>query len=325
MLVTVTRDAFKLKQTFTISRGSRDVAEVLTVRLSKGGHTGRGECYPYARYGESLDSVTDQIRSVEVQLSEGLDRDGLRELMPAGAARNALDCALWDLEAKQTGIPVWQRAGLAAPQVITTAYTLSLDTPEAMQSAAAEHSSRPLLKIKLGGDGDLERLQAVRRGAPNSRLIVDANEGWSATDYDRLAPVMLDLGVTMVEQPLPSQQDDELLGRARPLTVCADESCHDVASLAALSGKYDMINIKLDKTGGLTEALALREAAIAAGFEIMVGCMVTSSLAMAPAMLIAQGAAVADLDGPLLLGEDRESAIVYNGSDMEPATAALWG
>ncbi len=325
MLVSVTRDAFKLKQTFTISRGSRDVAEVLTVQLTKGEHTGRGECYPYARYGESLDSVTEQIRAIEAQLSNGLDRHGLRELMPAGAARNAVDCALWDLEAKQSGVPVWKLAGLPAPETIITAYTLSLDTPDAMQAAAAEHSSRPLLKIKLGGEGDLERLQAVRRGAPDARLIVDANEGWSATDYDRLAPVMLELGVTMVEQPLPSQQDDELLGRTRPLTVCADESCHDVASLAGLSGKYDMINIKLDKAGGLTEALALRDAAITAGFEIMVGCMVTSSLAMAPAMLVAQGAAVADLDGPLLLGEDRQSAIVYNGSEMEPASAALWG
>jgi len=194
-----------------------------------------------------------------------------------------------------------------------------------MRASAAEHHTRPLLKIKLGGEGDLERLHAVREGAPNATLIVDANEGWTAIDYDALAPVMLDLGVAMVEQPLPQQNDTDLIGRSRPLTVCADESCHDVASLDALSGKYDMINIKLDKTGGLTEALALKAEAMERGFQIMVGCMVTSSLAMAPAMLVAQGAQFADLDGPLLLGEDRAVPIHYRGSVMDPAPRDLWG
>jgi len=266
---------------------------VLTVILTDGDVIGRGECYPYARYGESLDSVSQQIKSVEADLLNGLDRQSLRARMPAGAARNAIDCALWDLEAKRSGTPVWQLAGLSAPSAITTAYTLSLDAPEAMRASAAENADRPLLKIKLGGTGDLERLRAVREGAPNTTLIVDANEGWTASDYDALAPVMLSLGVSMVEQPLPQSDDAELAGRDRPLTVCADESCHDVASLDALSDKYDMINIKLD------------------GFDIMVGCMVTSSLAMAPAMLVAQGAAMADLDGPLLLAEDRDCPIQY--------------
>ena len=325
MKLSIQRDSFRLKQTFTISRGSRDVAEVLTVALTDGDLIGRGECYPYARYGESLDSVSAQIKSIESELVKGLDRETLRECMPAGAARNAVDCALWDLEAKRSGKPVWELAGLSAPSKITTAYTLSLDEPNVMRASAAENASRPLLKIKLGGIGDLDRLQAVREGAPEATLIVDANEGWSASDYDELAPIMLSLGVSMVEQPLPQSDDGELAGRERPLTVCADESCHDTASLDTLSDKYDMINIKLDKTGGLTEALELKAAALDRGFEIMVGCMVTSSLAMAPAMLVAQGAALADLDGPLLLAEDRDNAIHYNGSVMEPAPRALWG
>jgi len=321
----ITRDKFRLKQTFTISRGSRDVAEVLTVHLSDGEFIGRGECYPYARYDESLDSVSEQIKAIEADLANGLDTENLQKLMPAGAARNAVDCALWDLASKRSNTPVWQLAGLPEPQPIKTAYTLSLDTPEAMCASAQANAHRPLLKIKLGGKGDLDRLRAVRDGAPSATLIVDANEGWSASDYDSLAPVMLDLGVAMVEQPLPQSDDDELKGRARPLTVCADESCHGVASLDALVGKYDMVNIKLDKTGGLTEALALKAAAIERGFDIMVGCMVTSSLAMAPAMLVAQGAKVADLDGPLLLAEDRDAPIHYEGSEMSCAPRALWG
>jgi len=325
MQLIIRREAFRLRQTFTISRGSRNVANVLTVLLIDDDLVGRGECYPYARYGESLDSVTTQIQSIESEIINGLDRETLRQRMPAGAARNAIDCALWDLEAKRSGRPVWQLAGLSAPSNITTAYTLSLDEPDAMRVSAADNAHRPLLKIKLGGAGDLDRLRAVREGAPNATLIVDANEGWSVTDYDDLAPVMLSLGVSMVEQPLPQSNDFDLAGRNRPLTVCADESCHDVASLDSLFGKYDMVNIKLDKTGGLTEALDLKAAAIERGFEIMVGCMVTSSLAMAPAMLVAQGATLADLDGPLLLAEDREHPIRFDGSIMNPAPRELWG
>lgn len=321
MRIEVSRDVFPLAQVFTISRGSRTEAQVLTVRVSDGTHTGWGECVPYARYDETLQSVTDEIEGLPADVT----RPGLYDLLPAGAARNAVDCALWDLEAKQAGKRVWQLAGLSAPGPEITAYTLSLDTPAAMQAQAAQHAFRPLLKIKLGTPDDMPRLEAVRAGAPTSRIIVDANEGWSAQVYTDLAPHLVRLGVDLVEQPLPAGEDDALLGMARPVPVCADESCHDRASLPALKGKYDMINIKIDKTGGLTEALALRDAAVAEGYSVMVGCMVGSSLAMAPAALVAQGAAVVDLDGPLLLAEDRDAPLVYDESGVHPSTKDLWG
>ena len=321
MQIEITRDTFKLAQVFTISRGSRTEAKVLTVHLSDGGHTGRGECVPYARYSENLDSVEDQIRS----LSSSLDRHSLYEMLPAGAARNAVDCALWDLEAKKAGKRVWELAGLPAPRPEITAYTLSLDTPEAMEAQAAKNAYRPLLKIKLGTPDDMPRLEAVRRGAPKSRIIIDANEGWTAEVYSELAPHLVGLGVELVEQPLPAAQDDALIGMERPLPVCADESCHDRTSLAGLKGKYDVVNIKLDKTGGLTEALKLRDAALAEGYKVMVGCMVGSSLAMAPATLVAQGALVTDLDGPLLLAEDREEPLKFDCAGVHAPEPALWG
>jgi L-Ala-D/L-Glu epimerase len=318
---TVTPDVFPLARAFTISRGSRTHAHVLTVTLEADGAIGRGECVPYARYGESLDSVEAQIAG----LPERFNRAELQALLPPGAARNAVDCALWDLGAKRTGRPVWQLAGLPEPGPEITAYTLSLDTPEAMRAQAAENSRRPLLKVKLGTPDDLPRLEAVREGAPGPRLILDANEGWSIEDYARLAPALARLRVEMVEQPLPAGGDDALLGAERPVPLCADESCHDRASLPALRGKYDMVNIKLDKTGGLTEALALRDAALAEGFRIMVGCMIGSSLAMAPAILVAQGADVTDLDGPLLLAGDRTPALTFDARGVHPAPSDLWG
>ena len=321
MTLTLTHDAFPLAEVFTIARGSKTEARVLTVTVARDGATGRGECVPYARYGESMDSVADQIAT----LPESVTRAALQDLLPPGAARNAVDCALWDLEAKKAGKRVWQVAGLPAPGPLVTAYTLSLDTPDRMQEAAARNAARPVLKIKLGTPDDMARLEAVRAGAPGATIIVDANEGWTADVYADLAPHLLRLGVALVEQPLPAGQDGMLAEIARPVPVCADESCHDRATLAALRGKYDAINIKLDKTGGLTEALALREAAIAAGFGVMVGCMVGSSLSMAPAVLIAQGAAFVDLDGPLLLARDRAAAIPYEGSTMGVPEAALWG
>ena len=321
MDISVTRDVFRLAQVFTISRGSRTQAEVLTVRVSDGGVTGRGECVPYARYDETLDSVTAEIEG----LPEAFDRAALQELLPAGAARNAVDCALWDLEAKRAGVRVWELAGLPAPGPEVTAYTLSLDEPEAMRAQAAEHAHRPLLKIKLGTPDDMPRLEAVRAGAPEARIIVDANEGWSAKVYADLAPHLVRLGVSLVEQPLPSGDDEALIGMERPVPVCADESCHDRGSLAGLKGKYDVVNIKLDKTGGMTEALALRDAALAEGYKVMVGCMVGSSLAMAPATLVAQGALVTDLDGPLLLAEDRDNALTFDEAGVHPPDAALWG
>ncbi len=321
MRIAVTRDVFALAQAFTISRGSRTAAEVLTVTVTDGMMTGRGECVPYARYGETPDSVAAQIAALPGDLTQ----DSLQRLLPAGAARNAVDCALWDLAAKRAGLRVWDLLGLPAPQPQITAYTLSLDTPDAMQRQAALHASRPLLKIKLGTPDDMPRLEAVRRGAPEARIIVDANEGWTPGLYAELAPHLIRLGVAMVEQPLPAGQDDALAGMARPLPVCADESCHDRASLAGLRGKYDMVNIKLDKTGGLTEALALRTQARAAGFGIMVGCMVGSSLAMAPATLLAQDVAFTDLDGPLLLAHDRAEPLLYDTAGVHPPSAALWG
>ena len=321
MTIDVVAETFRLAETFTISRGSRDAAEVLTVSVREGDTVGRGECVPYKRYGETMESVADQIQG----LPGGITRQALQETLPPGAARNAVDCALWDLEAKQDGRRVWDIAGLAAPRPVVTAYTLSLDTPENMRSAAARHAHRPLLKIKLGGEGDMARLEAVRAGAPETRIIVDANEGWTADVYAGLAPHLVRLGVALVEQPLPAGDDDLLAEIERPLPVCADEAAHDRASLPELKGKYDMVNIKLDKTGGLTEALALRGDAEKAGFGIMVGCMVGTSLAMAPAILVAQSAAIVDLDGPLLLAEDRATPLEYDAEGLHPPRPELWG
>ncbi len=318
---TITRDVFKLAQVFTISRGSRTEAQVLTVCLSDGQHQGMGECVPYARYNETLDSVTAQIDA----LPDAFSRQDLYDLLPAGAARNAVDCALWDLAAKQAGKRVWDLIGLPAPKPEITAYTLSLDTPEAMREQAMKHAHRPLLKIKLGTPDDMPRLEAVRAGAPKAKIIVDANEGWSAEVYTDLAPHLVRLGVALVEQPLPAADDDALIGMDRPVPVCADESCHDTNSLPHLVGKYDVVNIKLDKTGGLTEALELKRSAIAAGYEIMVGCMVGSSLAMAPATLIAQGAMITDLDGPLLLAQDRDTPLKFDAAGVHPPHPDLWG
>lgn len=321
MQISVLTETFRLAQVFTISRGSRTEAHVLAVSIRKNGHEGRGECVPYARYGESLDSVADQVAGLPARF----DHADLPDLLPPGAARNAVDCALWDLAAKQSGRPVWQLAGLPAPGPEITAFTLSLDTPQAMREQAARNAHRPLLKIKLGTPDDMPRLEAVRAGAPAPRIIVDANEGWSAEVYADLAPHLLRLGVALVEQPLPAGKDEILAEMARPLPVCADESCHDRDSLAHLRGRYDMVNIKLDKTGGLTEALALKAAAQARGFGIMVGCMVGTSLAMAPAVLVAQGVGFTDLDGPLLLAEDRTPALFYDDAGVHPANPALWG
>ncbi|MDS9951467.1 MAG: N-acetyl-D-Glu racemase DgcA, partial [Planktomarina sp.] len=320
MHISVQFDTFQLAQVFTISRGSRTEAQVLTVRVERDGHVGWGECVPYARYGETLKSVASEIEGVDAR-----SRPELFEALPAGAARNALDCAFWDLEAKTAGVRVSDLAGLGPLKPEITAYTLSLGTPEMMETQAAKNAFRPLLKIKLGTTDDMPRLEAVRRGAPLSRIIVDANEGWSAAVYLDLAPHLVRLGVELVEQPLPSSDDDALLGLERVLPTCADESCHDRKSLVTMQAKYDFANIKLDKTGGLTEALALKDAAQAAGFGIMVGCMVGSSLAMAPATLVAQGAAFTDLDGPLLLAEDRMEALKFDEDGVHPPVAALWG
>jgi len=317
VLIRAESETFRLAEAFTISRGTKTEAEVVTARLG----ASAGECVPYARYGETVESVIAEINA----LPEGLDRLALQEAMKPGAARNAVDCAFWDAEARASGARAWEVAGLARPGPEITAYTLSLGEPDVMEAAAAKAAIRPLLKVKLGTEDDMARIEAVRRGAPQSRIIVDANEGWSAEVYSDLAPHFVRLGVEMVEQPLPAGDDDALLGLERPLPVCADESVHDRGSLESLKGKYDMVNIKLDKTGGLTEALALKAAAEDAGFKIMVGCMVGTSLGMAPAVLVAQGAAVVDLDGPLLLAEDRAHPLLYNDQGVHPSEPGLWG
>ena len=310
---------------FTISRGAKTEAVTVVAEVSQGGHTGRGECVPYPRYGETPEATLAAIQAMREPLSRGLDRQGLQAAMPAGAARNALDCALVDLEAKTFGLRAWTLLGRPAPSSCTTAYTISLGTPEAMAAATAKASHRPLLKIKLGGDGDAERIAAVRKAAPESELIVDANEAWSPANLAQNLAACAAFGVTLVEQPLPAGQDEALAGVKRPVAVCADESVHARASLDGLRDRYDAVNIKLDKTGGLTEALAMADAAQALGFDIMIGCMVATSLAMAPAMLLAQQARFVDLDGPLLLARDRDGGLRYDGSLVYPPEAALWG
>jgi L-alanine-DL-glutamate epimerase-like enolase superfamily enzyme len=310
---------------FTISRGAKTGAVTVVAEVSQGGHTGRGECVPYPRYNETPEATLAALQAMQEPLSKGLDRTALQAAMQAGAARNALDCALLDLEAKSRNRRVWTLLGRPAPRPCTTAFTISLGTPEAMAAATAKAAHRPLLKIKLGGDGDGERIAAVRKAAPESELIVDANEAWTSDNLERNLNACAELGVTLVEQPLPAAQDAALARIKRPIVVCADESVHDRASLAGLRERYDAVNIKLDKTGGLTEALAMADAAHALGFEIMIGCMVATSLAMAPAMLLAQQARFVDLDGPLLLAHDRDGGLRYEGSLVYPPEATLWG
>jgi L-alanine-DL-glutamate epimerase-like enolase superfamily enzyme len=323
MIVSV--ESWPIRGSFTISRGSRTTADVVVVELRTEEHAGRGECVPYPRYGESPDTVQGVLDGMKRYIESGVDRETLRDVMPAGAARNAVDAALWDLEAKQDGKRVWELAGLPEPMPLATAYTLSLDSPTRMAVMAARHADRQLLKLKMGGPEDLARVAAVRTNAPQARIIVDANEGWTVAQYRALAPELKELGVEMIEQPLPAGNDEGLAGIDRPVPVCADESCHTARDLPDLAGKYDMVNIKLDKTGGLTEALHLKRAAAADGFAIMVGCMVATSLAMAPAVLLAQDAEVVDLDGPLLLAEDRPHGLADAQGRIHPPTPALWG
>ena len=314
-----------MRGTFRISRGARTETPTIVAEIEEAGEVGTAECVPYPRYGESHESVTAEIESVRAAIEGRLSRAALQDALPAGAARNALDCALWDLEAKQSGKRAWEVAGIEPPPPVTSAMTLSLDTPESMAEAARAAANLPLLKLKVTGEGDLERVTAVRDGAPNSRLIVDANEGWRPEMLDSLLPALVELGVEMVEQPLPAESDDALLGREFAIPVCADEACHTRADLDRLQGRYSMINVKLDKCGGLSEALALVREARARGFRVMVGCMVGSSLAMAPAMLLTPFADYVDLDGPLLLARDCEPGLRYDGTTVHPPEAGLWG
>lgn len=320
-MLTVTPERFALIRPFTISRGTKTEAAVLTVRITRDGMTGWGECVPYPRYGHTLASVAAEIEA----LPQGISRADLQTALPPGPARNAVDCALWDWEAKATGRPAWALAGLAAPRPVPIARTISLDDPARMRAAAAALADHPLLKVKLGTPQDMPRLEAVRAGAPKARLIVDANEGWTPEVYTDLAPHLIRLGVELVEQPLPAGADDMLAEIARPLPVAADESAHDAAGLAGLRAKYDVVNLKLDKTGGLTEGLRAVAEARRLGLRVMVGCMVSTSLSMAPAILLAQGADWADLDGPVDLAEDRHPPVAYDATSVLPADPALWG
>jgi L-Ala-D/L-Glu epimerase len=326
MQLSVRIERWPIAGAFTISRGSKTEAVVVVLELSDGTHRGRGESVPYARYGETPDGIVAAIEALRPAVRQGLDRTALQRALGPGAARNALDCAYWDVNARQAGRRACELAGIGSPAPLTTAYTISLASPSAMAAAAERAAWRPLLKVKLGGgDDDNARIVAVRRAAPRAEIIVDANEGWTSENFAANLAACADAGVTLIEQPLPEGRDEALACTRRPIPVCADESVHDRASLDALTGKYDAVNIKLDKAGGLTEALALAVEAERRGFVVMVGCMVATSLAMAPAMLLAQRARFVDLDGPLLLAKDRDRGLRYEGSLVYPPESALWG
>lgn len=318
-------ETFPIAGTFTISRGSKTEAKVVVAQITDGEMKGHGECVPYARYGESLESVLNEIQTIAAQLAANPDRETLACLLKPGAARNALDCAMWDLEAKRTGSSVTKLIKANELKPLTTAYTLSLGTAEEMGNAAKAFAHRALLKIKVGGEGDIERVRAVVLNAPNSKIILDANEGWTVDNVAANMQAAAKLGIALIEQPLPAGSDEFLAAIPHPIPVCADESAHASQGLAALRNRYDAVNIKLDKTGGLTEALRMRDEARALGFQIMVGCMVGSSLAMAPAVLLAQDAEFVDLDGPLLLAHDRKPGLRYEGSLVYPPEPELWG
>lgn len=319
MHLTCRSEAWPIAGRFTIARGSKTEAHVVYVEVTDGAYRGHGEAVPYARYGETVEGALAALDAARPAIEAG------QTPTLTGAAANALDCALWDLRAKASGVPAWKAAGLRSFNPLKTAYTLSLETPEAMGAQAATNARRPLLKLKIGGPDDLARVEAVRRNAPKTRLIVDANEGLTLDSLKALAPELQRLGVVLIEQPLKAGEDDVLQGYKCPVPLCADESLHTRAELERCARLYDAVNIKLDKTGGLTEALALKQAAQAKGLRIMVGCMVATSLSMAPAMIVAQGADFVDLDGPLLLARDRVHGLKVTGSMLEPPEPALWG
>ena len=334
LVLQVREESWPVKGKFSISRGTRRQADLVVVEISDGERSGRGEAVPYPRYGET---VAQTIRAIE----QGFDqlkgqcshdalpsvREALQQIMRPGAARNALDCALWDLEAKQTGATIWELTGVVKPEALTTAYTLSLDSPDAMAQAAVKARRYPLLKLKLGGrDGkDRTRLEAVRQAVPEARLIVDANEAWTADQLPGLLAAAAKAQVELIEQPLPADGDDILREIHPQVPICADESAHTREELAALTEKYQAINIKLDKTGGLSEALAMMSAARKLNFQVMVGCMLATSLAMAPALVVAAQADIVDLDGPLLLAKDRDHGLVYTNGVIDPPEPELWG
>ncbi|TNE37463.1 MAG: dipeptide epimerase [Alphaproteobacteria bacterium] len=324
----VQSQSFPIAGDFRISRGAKTSADVVYVEISEGSHKGRGECLPYPRYGESQNSVTEIISSVRSDIEAGASRRDLASLLPPGAARNALDCALWELEAKEQGQSVWQLAGLPKPRPVETAFTVSLGTPEEMGAKAKKEAARPLLKAKLGTPDtarDIACLEALRENAPHARLIVDANEGWQENQLEPIAEAAARCRYELIEQPLQSNADDMLKGFQSPVPIGADESFHTPQDLEPIAAKYQCVNIKLDKTGGLTEAISSCRAARALGLKIMIGCMVSTSLSMAPALLLAADADFVDLDGPLLLARDRKDGLSFDGSTILPAPPTLWG
>jgi L-alanine-DL-glutamate epimerase-like enolase superfamily enzyme len=317
-------EIWPLKEPFRISRGSRTEARVVVVIVTDGPHTGRGEAAPIKRYNQSVVSVLAEIESIKSE--KNLDRHRIQEVLPAGAARNALDCALWDLEAKQSGKRVWELANVQMKPAIETSFTISLDTPDNMAVAAKANASAPILKLKLGGDDfDLARVEAVRDAAPAARLLIDANESWSLAHYQKIVSALKRLGVELIEQPFPADADEVLETLDHPVPVCADESCHTSIDVPRLTNRYEMINVKLDKTGGLTEALHLCERAREQGFKLLIGCMVGTSLSMAPARLLASASEYVDLDGPLLLVRDRDCGLTYENNQIGLPSRELWG
>ena len=324
MLIEAREEIWPLKQVFRISRGSRTEALVGVVTVTDGQQTGRGEGTPIKRYNQSAESVLAQIESIKGE--KDLNRPQLQTLLPAGAARNALDCALWDLEAKKSGKRVWELTNLEMKSGVETSFTISLDTPEKMGATAKANASAPILKLKLGGDDvDLVRVEAVRKAAVAPRLLIDANESWSPAQYQKIVPALKRLGVELIEQPFPADADEVLETLDHPVPVCADESCHTTADLPRLKNRYEVINVKLDKTGGLTEALCLCESAGKSGFKLLIGCMVCTSLGIAPARLLASAADYVDLDGPLLLAHDRRHGLAYRHGKIEMPSRELWG
>lgn len=324
-MLTVRSESWPIRGVFRISRGARTEARVVVVEITDGAHRGRGECVPYPRYGETVEGVVATIDQASAAIADGADRIALQGLLPAGAARNAIDNALWDLEAKQAGRRAWELANLPEPEPMTTAFTISLDEPEAMGAAARAEGHRPLLKLKLTGERDAERIAAVRAAAPDTRLIADANEAWTPAVFADLVPQLAQLGVTMIEQPFPAAEDEVLRDLERAVPIAADESCHTRHDLDRLAGLYDVVNVKLDKTGGLTEAIALAAAARERGLGLMVGCMIGTSLGIAPAMLLGHAADYLDLDAPMLLARDRPEGVRFEGSVLYPPERALWG
>jgi len=314
-----------LRQAFAIARGSKTEAVTVLVCISENGHTGRGECVPYTHYGETVKRVMSEIETLRDFVEQGGERIELQSKISAGAARNAIDCALWDLESKQLQQRAWTLAGTIPPTAVTCTYTLSLDTPENMGRAARLYGDKPLLKVKLGLEQPLACIEAIRKQAPDPKLIIDANESWNLQLLCDLMQTLHDLGVSLLEQPLPAGEDEDLAKLKHTIAIAADESCHTCDDLAKITKRYDVINIKLDKCGGLTEALRLRKLAMELNLGIMIGCMVGTSLAMAPAMLVTPGAEVVDLDGPLLLSTDRDHGLVYSEHRITPPTSALWG